>query len=247
MYHPPDAQAFTFVRHRRPFGVSACLLAFSLVQKTESCGAYRLPPHGMGNTDQRRCGAYALPPHVDAPGWNGQSWPRPLAWGPGGGGGLWNAALPQPQPDPSCPSPSQVLPLLSRICAAPISAMARGAEPGAEPVHNREAPVCRICLDSEPPNPDEPEIISPCDCVGSSQWVHTKCLMRWQREVSTLCPPFHLHSDVRCSTAYPMQSWMMFQPRGGSLRGNVPGHHFLGWGWGWRGGLGVGGRNLVGL
>lgn len=40
-----------------------------------------------------------------------------------------------------------------------------------------EAPVCRICLDTEP----ESDLFSPCDCRGSGRWIHRGCLDTWIR------------------------------------------------------------------
>jgi hypothetical protein len=38
-------------------------------------------------------------------------------------------------------------------------------------------PTCRFCLEEET---KELKLISPCDCKGSQQFVHSKCLERWQ-------------------------------------------------------------------
>ena len=37
-------------------------------------------------------------------------------------------------------------------------------------------PDCRICLESD----DVGNLISPCNCRGSAQWVHTECLNVWR-------------------------------------------------------------------
>lgn len=37
-------------------------------------------------------------------------------------------------------------------------------------------PECRICLESD----EIGNLISPCNCRGSSQWVHTECLNEWR-------------------------------------------------------------------
>ena len=37
-------------------------------------------------------------------------------------------------------------------------------------------PDCRICLESD----DVGNLISPCNCRGSSQWVHPECLNEWR-------------------------------------------------------------------
>lgn len=38
------------------------------------------------------------------------------------------------------------------------------------------AEICRICLDSANPN----QLISPCACKGTQQYVHRDCLLNWQ-------------------------------------------------------------------
>jgi hypothetical protein len=37
-------------------------------------------------------------------------------------------------------------------------------------------PECRICLESG----EDGDLISPCNCRGSTQWVHTECLNEWR-------------------------------------------------------------------
>ena len=37
--------------------------------------------------------------------------------------------------------------------------------------------VCRYCLSSDG------ELISPCMCRGSNEWVHLKCLQQWQKNI----------------------------------------------------------------
>lgn len=39
-----------------------------------------------------------------------------------------------------------------------------------------EPPSCRICLESDPAN----DLISPCRCRGSTQYVHRQCLDQWR-------------------------------------------------------------------
>ncbi len=43
----------------------------------------------------------------------------------------------------------------------------------------QEAPICRFCLDSK--NQKSNPLIEPCNCRGSLQFVHAKCLSRWRR------------------------------------------------------------------
>ena len=36
--------------------------------------------------------------------------------------------------------------------------------------------ACRYCLSGE-----GGELVAPCDCRGTSRWVHVDCLLRWHR------------------------------------------------------------------
>ena len=42
--------------------------------------------------------------------------------------------------------------------------------------NTREHGVCRICLESDHPQ----DLIAPCLCKGSAQWVHRDCLNHWR-------------------------------------------------------------------
>jgi hypothetical protein len=54
--------------------------------------------------------------------------------------------------------------------------------------------TCRICLEEEPPSPD---MISPCLCAGSSQYVHRQCLDQWHKE-----PIANKDKCNQCNTKY---------------------------------------------
>ena len=56
-----------------------------------------------------------------------------------------------------------------------------GAQEAEEEVHES---VCRFCFSSEG------ELISPCMCKGSNEWVHLACLRKWQENV-VLSQPTH--------------------------------------------------------
>jgi len=43
---------------------------------------------------------------------------------------------------------------------------------------NNQNNSCKICLCQESEHADDP-LISPCDCTGSIQYVHLKCLQKW--------------------------------------------------------------------
>ena len=38
-------------------------------------------------------------------------------------------------------------------------------------------PECRICLESE--SPDDNQLLTPCSCTGSVQYIHTNCFKTW--------------------------------------------------------------------
>ena len=43
-----------------------------------------------------------------------------------------------------------------------------------------DEPICRYCFSNDP---EDGELISPCDCSGGQAYVHLSCLRRWQRMV----------------------------------------------------------------
>lgn len=55
--------------------------------------------------------------------------------------------------------------------------------------------ICRYCL----ADASEGELISPCACKGGQRWVHTECLVSWQRSVLVTQPthPAFYEDDVR--------------------------------------------------
>ena len=56
--------------------------------------------------------------------------------------------------------------------------------------------VCRFCFTSEG------ELISPCMCKGSNEWVHLECLRKWQKEVlltQPTHPKYQTHIDRICN------------------------------------------------
>ena len=69
---------------------------------------------------------------------------------------------------------------------------------GASSVGTEEvaASVCRFCFAADG------ELISPCSCRGSSEWLHLECLRRWQTEVvltQPTHPRFHTTIDTVCA------------------------------------------------
>jgi len=76
--------------------------------------------------------------------------------------------------------------------------------------------ICRFCLEpeAEPPpapavesNDEADEIIAPCRCEGSSKWVHTRCLQRWQCEIhdarARICQVCQSHFSLQPSATRP--------------------------------------------
>ena len=59
-----------------------------------------------------------------------------------------------------------------------------------------EIPICRICLQEEI---DMNSLISPCQCCGSSKYVHRECLDEWRR---TSRNPMALTQCEICATTY---------------------------------------------
>lgn len=60
---------------------------------------------------------------------------------------------------------------------------------------------CRICFDSTE-NPEN-NLISPCKCIGTVQFIHKNCLFQWVRYTSNTY--FRLHCDI-CKTKYHLPS-----------------------------------------
>merc|ERR1719262_1028212 len=55
---------------------------------------------------------------------------------------------------------------------------------------------CRYCL------VDSGELVSPCECKGSSQWVHLACLRQWQKSVlltQSTHPRYQTRIDEICN------------------------------------------------
>lgn len=61
-----------------------------------------------------------------------------------------------------------------------------------------EVPVCRICLQEEI---DMDSLISPCQCSGSSKYVHRECLNEWRRMSRN---PIANTQCMICTTTYQL-------------------------------------------
>ena len=62
-----------------------------------------------------------------------------------------------------------------------------------------ETPICRICLQEEI---DMNSLISPCQCSGSSKYVHRECLNEWRR---TSRNPLAMTQCMICRTTYQVR------------------------------------------
>ena len=52
-------------------------------------------------------------------------------------------------------------------------------------INSKDSVFCRICHQNDKSDPQCPELISPCKCMGSMANVHQYCLQRWASITST--------------------------------------------------------------
>jgi E3 ubiquitin-protein ligase DOA10 len=64
-----------------------------------------------------------------------------------------------------------------------------------------ERPNCRFCLDEH--DKQDNRLITPCQCIGSVQYVHAKCLVRWR----AVAPPEFINLCQLCRFPYDFQSF----------------------------------------
>ncbi len=69
----------------------------------------------------------------------------------------------------------------------------------------QDTTVCRFCLESS--NTKKNPLIDPCECRGSVQFVHERCLMKWRR----LNPSRNGEYCLICLTPYQLKELMMFE------------------------------------
>lgn len=58
--------------------------------------------------------------------------------------------------------------------------------------------ACRYCL------VDSGDLVAPCECKGSGQWVHLSCLRQWQKSVlltQSTHPKYQTRIDEICNSA----------------------------------------------
>ena len=63
-----------------------------------------------------------------------------------------------------------------------------------------EISKCRYCLEEE--DTDQNPLIVPCQCTGSTKYVHRKCLDQWRKEALN---PHNLHRCEICHIEYQIQ------------------------------------------
>lgn len=67
----------------------------------------------------------------------------------------------------------------SSQCSDSLSKSSKGEDNGAV-VYEVDAAQCRICYEGE--DDKDEALISPCNCLGSVQFVHASCLNRWRAQ-----------------------------------------------------------------
>nr|KYP51149.1 E3 ubiquitin-protein ligase MARCH1 [Cajanus cajan] len=105
----------------------------------------------------------------------------------------------QLQPPPVLQNPSDTDPLLhdQEVDESPGSS---GVIKDEEDIEAGSLPCCRICLESD--SDPEDELISPCMCKGTQQFVHRSCLDHWRSEgfafshCTTCKAQFHLRVEL---------------------------------------------------
>ena len=68
-----------------------------------------------------------------------------------------------------------------------------------------QAEACRYCL------VDSGDLVAPCECKGSGQWVHLGCLRQWQKSVlltQSTHPKYQTRIDEICIRA----AFCLFSP-----------------------------------
>ncbi|KAK8543220.1 hypothetical protein V6N13_136251 [Hibiscus sabdariffa] len=84
----------------------------------------------------------------------------------------------------------------------PSSSPASSSEISSEDIENGSAPCCRICLECD--GEEDDELISPCLCKGTQQFVHRACLDHWRSvkegfafsHCTTCMARFHLRVEL---------------------------------------------------
>lgn len=78
-----------------------------------------------------------------------------------------------------------------------------GTAPPLSPVQLAEPAICRLCW-GEAEEDDDP-LLSPCNCSGSLQHIHHKCLSDWQRTLRAQGQGRRAHICELCKTPYRLQ------------------------------------------
>eukprot|EP00889_Picochlorum_renovo_P005465 jgi/Picre1/32495/NNA_007841.t1 len=96
---------------------------------------------------------------------------------------------------------------IGRTARGPVSADATQLESGTP----LESPadgcrVCRICWVSL--EKDDPDVVSPCRCKGSMEYIHIDCLKAWQDQLCRMKGKNPLYCDV-CHQAYTVNTRLL--------------------------------------
>jgi hypothetical protein len=75
-------------------------------------------------------------------------------------------------------NPSDADPLLGNQADSPPESSSSTEIKDEEDIEAGSIPCCRICLESDAEPEDE--LISPCMCKGTQQFVHRSCLDHWR-------------------------------------------------------------------
>lgn len=70
----------------------------------------------------------------------------------------------------------------------------------------QDLPICRFCLESR--NTAKNPLIDPCECRGSLQFVHSRCLLRWRQ----INPRRNAEMCFLCFTSYRLENTLEMIP-----------------------------------
>lgn len=68
---------------------------------------------------------------------------------------------------------------ITQVKSARCNDKKKGSDKKNADLNNGNQKVCKICLEEEDFVNLENELIAPCKCAGSMQYIHTECLREW--------------------------------------------------------------------
>ncbi|XP_039040826.1 ERAD-associated E3 ubiquitin-protein ligase DOA10-like [Hibiscus syriacus] len=122
------------------------------------------------------------------------------------------------QLEPACArNPSESASLLRNEIDPSLKS--NSSEIGGEDIENGSAPCCRICLECDGEEADE--LISPCMCKGTQQFVHRACLDHWRSvkegfafsHCTTCRAQFHLRVELFKDNSWRKIKFRLFVAR----------------------------------